>query len=115
MLLYSLSIFAGIYPKSLYGRLPGKNDGGDLDDSHLQPLNRIDSSFPKTIAIHGEEDSAVKVSDSYNLVDRVRKAGVKSEIIVIKGAEHGLAPEAMHDQEWSNVVDFLQKATKTRD
>ncbi|CAZ80652.1 unnamed protein product [Tuber melanosporum] len=113
-LIFLLFIREGIYPKMIYGRLPGKNNGEGLDDSYLQPLNRIDSSFPRTIAIHGDQDSAVKVSDSYNLVDRVRKAGIKSEIHVIKGAEHGLMPEAMHDQEWNYVVEFLQRATETQ-
>lgn len=99
----------------IYGHLLGKNSGGGLDESYLQPLNRISSSFPKTIAIHGDQDSAVKISDSYNLVDRVCTAGIESEMLEIKGAEHGLMPEAAHDQEWNRVVDFLQKATKTQD
>ncbi|PWW71622.1 alpha/beta-hydrolase [Tuber magnatum] len=108
-------IFMLVYLKMIYGRLLGKNNGGGLDESYLHPLSRIDSSFPKTIAIHGDQDSAVKISDSYNLVDRVRKAGIKSEILVIEGAEHGLMPEAAHGQECNYVVDFLQRATETQD
>ncbi|CUS13257.1 unnamed protein product [Tuber aestivum] len=111
--IFMLFLREGIYPKMIYGRLPGKNSGGSLDESYLQPLNRIGASFPKTIAIHGDQDSAVKISDSYNLVDGVSKAGIKSEMLEIKGAEHGLMPEAAHDQEWNHVVDFLQNATKT--
>jgi len=54
------------------------------------PQLHINSSFPPTILIHGKDDTAVIVGESEYTYQQLQKAGVRSELHVVPGAEHGL-------------------------
>lgn len=66
----------------------------DINDPVLQrasPLNYISADAPPFMIIHGTEDTTVPLEQSTLLAERLRSAGVPTELIVVKGAGHGLS------------------------
>jgi dipeptidyl aminopeptidase/acylaminoacyl peptidase len=41
--------------------------------------------------VHGDGDATVPIEHARNLHERLKKAGVKTELVVIEGANHGVA------------------------
>ena len=59
---------------------------------HLRPAvvqTRFAADFPPTVLIHGDQDSLIKLTESQTTYERLRELGVKVELIVVEGAEHG--------------------------
>jgi acetyl esterase/lipase len=56
----------------------------------LFPQLHINSSHPPTMFIHGKDDTAVLVAESEYAHEQLQKAGVRSELHIVPGAEHGL-------------------------
>lgn len=53
------------------------------------PIPRLTASFPKTLLFHGEEDSAIKYQDSEVFDKQLRKLGVDSRFILVRGEGSG--------------------------
>jgi len=81
----------------------GHNDAGS-PESHLiggpiqqhrdkvamaNPITYVDKTDPPFVLIHGDRDGAVRLNQSELLQAALEKAGVTSELKVLKGAEHG--------------------------
>ena len=56
------------------------------------PLSHIVQGMPPFLIFHGEQDEAVPLSQSEALEAALRKVGVSVRRIVVKNANHGLAP-----------------------
>ena len=59
---------------------------------HLRPAvvqTQFAADFPPTVLIHGDQDSLIKLTESQTTYERLRELGVKVELIVVEGAEHG--------------------------
>lgn len=54
------------------------------------PQLHIDSSFPPTMLIHGKDDTVVPPAESEHTHKQLLAAGVRSELHILPGAEHGL-------------------------
>lgn len=70
----------------------------------------VDPKDPPMLLIHGEADRQINVRQSRALHDALTKAGVKSELVVIPGADHsliGASPEATR----AASVDALKRTT----
>jgi acetyl esterase/lipase len=80
--------------------------GGELDDKldlckSANPIVYVDKSDAPVLIMHGDKDELVPLSQSEELVEAMKKAGVPIELEVIKGAGHGF---------WSQeIVDKLVK------
>jgi dipeptidyl aminopeptidase/acylaminoacyl peptidase len=75
------------------------------------PIPRLTRSFPKTLLFHGEEDTAIKYQDSEVFDRQLRKMGVDSRFILVKGqgSVHGFERQnyekfwgeyMAHNMEW---------------
>jgi acetyl esterase/lipase len=64
----------------------------------ISPILFVDSRDPPTLIVHGDADELVNVSSGLSIHDVLKKAGVKTEMVVIKGGEHGF-PNADHRAE----------------
>lgn len=56
----------------------------------LFPQLHVNSSHPPMMFIHGADDTAVAVGQSEYAHEQLQKAGVRSELHIVPGAEHGL-------------------------
>lgn len=85
------------------------------DVAKLFPQLHIDASFPPTMLIHGEKDTGVSPSESEYTHKQLQKVGVRSELHIVPGAEHGLvilpegksAPQA--EGLYKEAFEFLGK------
>ncbi len=71
------------------------------------PLSYVSKDDPPFLIMQGNKDPLVPMAHSQMLHDALTKAGVDSELVIIKGAGHGFAPEAHQ-----TVADFFDKHLK---
>lgn len=58
----------------------------------ISPINRVRAGMPPVLLLHGEADESVPIAQSVAFQKRVRAAGNTCDLIVLKGAPHGLIP-----------------------
>lgn len=70
-------------------------EGPDAADvlRRASPVTYVSPDDPPFLIIHGEADGVVPLSQSQELTDRLRAAGVPAALIVVRNAEHGLSPK----------------------
>ena len=56
------------------------------------PITYIDANDPPVLIIHGEADGIVIIQQSEYFYEALRKAGVQSEFLRVKNADHGYPP-----------------------
>ena len=54
----------------------------------LSPINTVTAKFPPTLLIYGDKDDLVPLQQGEVMRDALTKAGVKNELLVIKGGAH---------------------------
>ena len=57
----------------------------------VSPISFVSQDDPPIMQVHGDADKIVPVQHASNLHDALKKAGVKSELVVIEGGSHGVA------------------------
>jgi acetyl esterase/lipase len=57
----------------------------------VSPISFVSQDDPPILQIHGDKDTTVPIEHARNLHERLKSAGVQSEIAVIEGANHGVA------------------------
>jgi acetyl esterase/lipase len=55
----------------------------------ISPIYFVTSNTPPTLIIHGDADTLVPIQQAETFLDRAKEAGVKTKLIVKKGAAHG--------------------------
>ena len=76
---------------------------GSPDDSWR--MSTIDPGDPPTIIVHGTEDKSVPFINTERLVEELKNAGVKYEVVAISGAGH--TPVSHMDEFNKNISQFL--------
>jgi acetyl esterase/lipase len=75
------------------------------------PSNYVDKDDPAFIIVHGEKDESVPYQQSVLLQSYLNLAGVKNELIIVKGAPHfGVMFDA--DDVRTRLLTFLAETTK---
>jgi len=69
----------------------------------ISPILFVDPKDPPTLIVHGDADELVPIASGQSIYDALKKAGVKTEMVVIKGGAHGF-PEAAHRAEASAAM-----------
>ncbi|MBA4054084.1 MAG: alpha/beta hydrolase [Marivirga sp.] len=75
------------------------------------PVTYVDKDDPPFLIIHGEKDELVSVKQSQLLNSWLTVAGVRNELIIVKGAPH-FGEMFDTDDIRSNVIRFLKKELK---
>ncbi|HLQ44517.1 MAG TPA: alpha/beta hydrolase [Planctomycetaceae bacterium] len=55
----------------------------------ISPVNHVSPDDPPTLIIHGDADLLVPIQQAELIIDKLKEAGVASELVVKKGAAHG--------------------------
>jgi acetyl esterase/lipase len=63
----------------------------------FMPVNNVTSEFPPTLLIHGEKDTDVPDEQSLLMAAELKKHNVEHQIVLVPGAEHGLAGASADD------------------
>jgi acetyl esterase/lipase len=75
------------------------------------PVNYIHSKSTETLLVHGDADTMVPLQQSLVLAEALQAAGVKHELVVIPGGEHGFMglPQEQINGIVDLTLDFVQK------
>jgi acetyl esterase/lipase len=75
----------------------------------ISPILFVDAKDPPTLIVHGDADALVNISSGQSIYDAMKKAGVKTDMVIIKGGEHGF-PNAAHREEAGKAMAAWFKA-----
>ncbi len=86
--------------------------GGPLRDNEAKakaasPMTYITPGDPPVLTVHGDEDRIVPYDQAIRLDAALRKAGVPSHFITVKGAGHGDPGTAAHDRVAAFYAKYL--------
>ena len=73
--------------------------------AEASPVTWVDGSDPPTLLIHGEADTNIPPVESSNFAAALQAAGVKVELLLIPGADHGVIIRS--EQSFQAVQAFL--------
>jgi acetyl esterase/lipase len=86
--------------------------GPEAQWPQAQPINFVDGDEPPFLLAHGTGDTVVEAKDSQELADKLRRAGVRAELLWLPDAGH-LAPlvamyrPGSHPALMEAIVDFV--------
>ncbi len=79
--------------RQLLGYAPG-TPANDMDAKakvDVSPISFVSPDDPPIMQVHGDQDDIVPIEHARNMHERLKSAGVKTELVVIAGANHGVA------------------------
>ena len=79
--------------RQLLGYAPG-TPASAMDAKAMQdvsPITFVTADDPPILQVHGDKDDIVPIEHARNLDERLKSVGVASELVVIPGANHGVA------------------------
>jgi acetyl esterase/lipase len=74
----------------------------------LSPVNYARAGGPPVITIHGENDNVAPYSQAVRLHEALQKAGVKNQLITIKGRGHGGFDREEMVSSYASIRQFLR-------
>ena len=77
----------------------------------ISPVNHVSSDDPPTLIIHGDADYLVPIQQAQLIVDKLKKAGVESKLVVKNGAGHGW-PDLLKDM--TIIADWFDEHLKKK-
>jgi acetyl esterase/lipase len=91
--------------------------GGPIQDNKdkvalANPISYVNKSNPPFLIFHGDKDPLVPHCQSEKLYERLRKAGVQAELVLVPGGQHG--PGVMIDKYYDQMISFLQSQMRLR-
>ena len=85
----------------------------NIDMFHLlTPLHYIDKNDPPLIVFHGKEDNVVPCCQGQELFDKLKEAGVKTDLTLVDGGGHGM--NMYSEANLQKMVDFLNAAKSAK-
>jgi len=81
------------------------------------PVKFVDPKDPPFLIVHGEQDKVVPISQSEQLYEALKKAGVDVTFVRVKNAGHGFTPVGMAphlDEINAQVLAFFDKQLKKK-
>lgn len=79
--------------RQLLGYQPG-TPAQEMDakaKADVSPISFVSKDDPPVLQIHGDKDDIVPIEHARNMAERLKSVGVKTELVVIAGANHGVA------------------------
>ncbi len=78
----------------------------------FSPINYVRKDVPPVLAIHGDADDTVPYQQSVRLVNALKHAGAKAELITLPSGKHGISDEQAN-QLWPQIFKWLKKMKVT--
>jgi len=57
----------------------------------VSPISFVSQDDPPVMLVHGDKDRTVPIEHARNMYERLKSVGVKTELVIIEGANHGVA------------------------
>ena len=91
------------YAVAWFGSMPGRMSLA----AQLSPLSHVRAGGPAVLTIHGDADPLVPYAHATRLHKALDKAGVKNELLTIKGGGHGGFTAEQHLGAYEKIRGFL--------
>ena len=75
----------------------------------ISPVFHVTPDDPPTLIVHGDQDRLVPLQQSELIIEKLKKAGVATNLVVKKGAGHGWLGL---DKDESQLIDWFDKYLK---
>ena len=95
--------------RQLLGYAPG-TPAAELDASlvkDVSPISFVSKDDPPIMMVHGDNDDIVPLKHASNLHEKLRAARIETELVVIKGGNHGVSGAG--GQTAKRPTDFVRK------
>ena len=82
--------------RQLLGYKPGTpaNEMDDKKKTDVSPISFASQDDPPVMQVHGDKDDIVPIEHARNMNDRLKSVGVKTELVIVEGGNHGVAGAA---------------------
>lgn len=87
----------------------GENYGNNKVMRSVSPVEYVDTENPPVYIVHGDQDPTVPIEISYELKEKLDKAGVYNEMHVIKDGLHGKFPKEENSRISKSTIEFVTK------
>jgi acetyl esterase/lipase len=74
----------------------------------ISPILFVDAKDPPTLIVHGDADTLVPIASGQSIFDALKAAKVKTEMVVIKGGEHGFPNEAHRAEANKRMAEWFK-------
>jgi acetyl esterase/lipase len=81
----------------------------DSITTFFSPVNRITSSTPPIISVHGKKDSVVPYEQAVTFHELLKKAGIRNELVLIDDGKHLGFTDKEYQYIYSRIFDFLEQ------
>lgn len=100
--------------RQLLGYEPGTPAAEMAADAkkHVSPISFVSDDDPPVMQVHGDADDVVPIAHARRMHERLDSAGVDTELVVIPGANHGVAGAGPHVTERAN--SFVREQLQIR-
>ncbi len=103
------------YPPVDLRRMTGPNDRFPALDfpvdqaATISPILFVDAKDPATLIVHGDADELVPLSSGQSIHDALKAATVKTEMVIIKGGDHGFSDTGHRAQAYAAMVKWFKE------
>ena len=103
------------YPPVDLRRMTGPNDRFPALDfpvdqaAAISPILFVDAKDPATLIVHGDADTLVPLSSGQSIQDALKQAGVKTEMVIIAGGDHGFTEPPHRAQATAAMVKWFKE------
>ncbi len=83
--------------------------------AEASPLTHVSAKSAPVLAIHGTADTSVPIGQSEMLVEKLKHAGVRAELLRVEGAPHGFHNRLASDQAqraWKAALEYLNRCLR---
>jgi acetyl esterase/lipase len=77
----------------------------------ISPITHVSKDDPPTLIIHGDADTLVPYQQAQIMIDALKEAGVKAELVTKEGKGHGWAPAEMF-ADTTKIADWFDANLK---
>ena len=77
----------------------------------ISPIYHVTSDDPPTLIIHGDKDPLVPLQQAERMIDKLKQAGVETNLVIKKGAGHGWFGLTKDE---TQIVDWFDKYLKIK-
>ncbi len=74
----------------------------------VSPISLVSRDDPPVLLIHGDADTVVPLQHAERLHEAIKKAGGRSELLVVEGAGHFVGTEAAYERSFAFVRENLR-------
>ena len=103
------------YPPVDLRRMTGPNDRFPARDfpvdqaTAISPILFVDAKDPATLIVHGDADELVPLASGQSIHDALKAAGVKTNMVVIKGGDHGFSEPAHRAEAYAAMAKWFSE------